>query len=97
MFQEPAMNTIRFSIVALFAALMLGACNSPKVTEQQVKGVVGLNQDQVEDKIGSPSSTTNAGDSIWWEYVNVDMGGGRTDGDCHVVFKNGLVTETKCQ
>ncbi|HKB59168.1 MAG TPA: hypothetical protein VKC56_03895 [Gallionellaceae bacterium] len=92
------MNTIRFSILALFAALMLGGCHSgPKLTAQQVKGVIGLNQDQVEDKIGSPSSTTNAGDSIWWEYVNVDMGGGRTDGDCHVVFKNGVATETKCQ
>lgn len=92
------MNTIRFSILAIFVALALGACKAgPRLTAQQVKGVVGLTQDQVENKIGSPSSTTNAGDSEWWEYVSIDMGGGRTDGDCHVVFKGGVATEAKCQ
>lgn len=92
------MNTIRFSILAIFAALMLGGCNSgPRLTAKQVKSVVGLTQDQVEDKIGSPASTTNAGDSIWWEYINIDMGGGRTDGDCHVVFKKGVATEANCR
>lgn len=91
------MNTIRFSVLALCAALMLGACSpAPKLTSQQVKSVVGLSQDQVEDKIGSPESTTNAGDSVWWEYINVDLGNGRTDGDCHVVFKKGVVVEVKC-
>jgi hypothetical protein len=91
------MNTIRISILALGAALLLGACSpGPKLKAEQVKGVVGLTQDQVEDKIGSPESTTNAGDSIWWEYINIDMGGGRTDGDCHVIFKKGVATEVKC-
>jgi hypothetical protein len=91
------MNTIRLPILALAAMLMLGACSpGPKLTQQQVKSVVGLGEDQVEKKIGSPNSTTNAGDSIWWEYINIDMGNGRTDGDCHVVFKKGVVTEVKC-
>ncbi len=91
------MNTIRFSILALGAVLMLGACSPrPKLTQQQVQGVVGLSQDQVEDKIGSPTSTTNAGDSVWWEYIGVDLGNGRTDGDCHVVFRKGVAAEVKC-
>ncbi len=91
------MNTFRFSMLALCATLMLGACAPrPKLTEQQIKGVSGLSMDQVEDKIGSPTSVTNAGNSVWWEYINVDLGNGRTDGDCHVVFKNGVVSEVKC-
>lgn len=91
------MKTIRFPILVLAALLMLGACSPrPKLTQEQVASVVGLSQDQVEDKIGSPESTTNAGDSIWWEYINIDMGNGRTDGDCHVVFKKGVVVEVKC-
>lgn len=91
------MKTIRLSLFALAAVLMLGACTPrPKLTQEQVKGVMGLSQDQVEDKIGSPASTTNAGDSIWWEYINIDMGNGATDGDCHVVFRKGVVVEVKC-
>lgn len=91
------MNTIRLSILALCAALLLGACTPrPKLTAQQVKSVVGMEQGQVEDKIGSPTSTTNAGDSIWWEYIGIDMGNGNTDGDCHVVFRNGVAVEVKC-
>ncbi len=91
------MNTPRILILAACAALLLGACTPrPKLTQQQVQGVVGLSQDQVEDKIGSPTSTTNAGDSIWWEYIGIDMGNGRTDGDCHVVFRKGVAVEVKC-
>lgn len=91
------MNTPRLILVSACTALMLAACNpGPRLTAQQVKGVVGLTQDQVEDKIGSPTSTTNAGDSIWWEYINIDMGNGNTGGDCHVVFRKGVVAEVKC-
>ncbi len=91
------MNTMRLLTVAACAALLLGACTPrPKLTEQQVKSVVGLTQDQVQDRIGSPESTTNAGDSIWWEYIGITRPNGTSDGACHVVFKKDVVTEVKC-
>lgn len=91
------MITRRIAILAVCALLSLSACGPQRhLTEQQVKSVVGLSMEQVENKLGQADSTTNAGDSIWWEYINVTMPTGFNDGACHVVFKDGVATEVRC-
>ena len=91
------MTTRRLLILAAFMLLSLTACGPKRhLTEKQVKAVLGLNMDQVEAKLGQADSTTNAGDSIWWEYINITMPTGFNDGDCHVVFKGGVAKEVRC-
>lgn len=91
------MNTVRLLSLAACAALMLGACaERPHPTAQQVKSVVGLGMDAVSSKLGRASSITDAGDSVWWEYIGIVMPNGSTDGDCHVVFRKGVAVEVRC-
>jgi hypothetical protein len=90
------MNTIRLLTLAA-AALMLGACTpKPPMTEKDVKSVVGLSMSDVDAKLGRASSITDAGDSVWWEYINITMPNGNTDGSCHVVFRKNVAVDVKC-
>jgi len=91
------MKTVRLLSLAACAALMLGACTErPHLTDKQVKSVVGLSMSEVDAKLGRASSITDAGNSVWWEYIGIAMPNGTTDGSCHVVFKNGVAVEVKC-
>ena len=91
------MKGIRLLLLAACAALMLGACTErPHLTVQQVKSVVGLSMSEVDDKLGRASSITDAGDSVWWEYIGIAMPNGTTDGSCHVVFRRGVAVDVKC-
>ena len=91
------MNTIRLLSLAACTALTLGACTpSQHRTVQDVKSVVGLSMSAVDAKLGRASSITDAGDSVWWEYIGIAMPNGTTDGSCHVVFRKGVVVDVKC-
>ncbi len=91
------MNTTRLLTLAAVAAIALAACTPrPKITTQQVQSVTGLGMADVEAKIGRATSVTNAGDSIWWEYINVTTPNGNDDGACHIVFRKGIAVEVKC-
>lgn len=91
------MNTPRLITLAAFTALALAAC-APKthLTSQQVQGVAGLSMDAVSAKLGRASSITDAGNSVWWEYIGVTLPNGNTEGSCHVVFKQGVAVEVRC-
>jgi hypothetical protein len=91
------MRTTRILILAACAALALGAC-TPKepLTRQQVKSMVGLSMGDVNAKLGRASSITNAGDSIWWEYIGIATTNGANDAACHIIFKDGVAKEVRC-
>jgi hypothetical protein len=92
-----SMITTRLLTLAAGAALLLGAC-APKshLTTEQVKSVVGLSMEAVSQKLGRASSITDAGNSVWWEYIEVAKPNGNTDGDCHIVFRQGVAVEVRC-
>lgn len=91
------MNTARLLTLSACAALMLGACApKPTMTDKDVKSVVGMSMSAVDAKLGRASSITDAGDSVWWEYINITMPNGNTDGSCHVVFRHNVAVEVKC-
>ncbi len=91
------MNTTRLLTLSACAALMLGACApKPTMTDKDVKSVVGMSMSAVDAKLGRASSITDAGDSVWWEYINITMPNGNTDGSCHVVFRHNVAVEVKC-
>jgi hypothetical protein len=91
------MNTIHRLTLTACAALALAACTpQPHLTTQQVQSVTGLSMGEVYTKLGRASSITNAGNSVWWEYVGITTANGNNDGACHVVFKNDVVSEIKC-
>ncbi len=91
------MTTTTRLLTLAACALLLGAC-TPKehLTAQQVKAVVGLNMEAVSHKLGRASSITDAGNSIWWEYIGVTLPNGNTEGSCHIVFKQGVAVEVRC-
>ncbi len=91
------MNTTRLLAFAACTALLLGACTPrPRMSTEDVKSVKGLSMAAVDAKLGRASSVTNAGDSMWWEYIGLTTPSGNTDGSCHIVFRNGVATEVKC-
>jgi hypothetical protein len=91
------MYKIRLLSLATCAALVLGACTErPHLTAQQVKSVVGLSMGVVDSQLGRASSITDAGDSVWWEYIGIAMPNGTTDGSCHIVFRKGVAVEVRC-
>ena len=91
------MNTARLFSLAACAALLLAACSQrPPMTPQDVKSVVGMSMSDVDAKLGRANSITDAGDSTWWEYINITMPNGNTDGSCHVVFRRNVAVEVKC-
>ncbi len=91
------MISTRLLTLAACAALLLGAC-APKqhLTVEQVKSVSGLGMEAVSARLGRASSITDAGNSVWWEYVGIAMPNGTTDGSCHIVFRGGIAVEVKC-
>ncbi len=90
------MNTTRLLTLAC-AALLLAACHSrPAMTTQDGKSVLGLSMGAVDARLGRASSVTNAGDSIWWEYIGITTPAGNTDGSCHIVFRNSVAVEVRC-
>ena len=91
------MNITRRLTLAACVALALGACTPrPHLTVQQVQSVTGLSMQDVNAKLGLASSITNAGDSVWWEYIEIATPDGNNDGDCHVIFKGGIAVNVKC-
>jgi hypothetical protein len=91
------MKSVYLLSLAVCAALVLGACTERQhLTDKQVKSVVGLSMSAVDDKLGRASSITDAGDSVWWEYIGITMPNGNTDGSCHIVFKKGVAVEVRC-
>lgn len=91
------MNITRRLILIAGVALALAACTSrPPLTVKQIESVKGLSMQEVQARLGMGDSVTNAGDSIWWEYINVATPDGNNDGDCHVVFKDEVATEVRC-
>lgn len=91
------MNTTRRLTLAACAALALAACApKPHLTTKQIETVKGLGMGEVQARLGMADSVTNAGNSIWWEYINVTTANGHNDGDCHVVFKNDVASEIRC-
>ncbi len=91
------MITTRLLTLASCAALLLGAC-TPKqhLTVEQVKSVSGLGMEAVSARLGRANSVTDAGNSVWWEYIGIAMPNGATDGSCHIVFRGGIAIEVKC-
>jgi len=84
-------------ILTAIAALALAACTpQPHLTMQQVKSVTGLSMEDVNAKLGRASSITDAGDSVWWEYIEIATPDGNNDGSCHVVFRKGIAVDVKC-
>ncbi|HEY5993963.1 MAG TPA: hypothetical protein VIU46_05095 [Gallionellaceae bacterium] len=91
------MSTTRLLTLSACAALVLGACTpKPHLTTEDVKNVVGLSMGAVDAKLGRASSITDAGDSVWWEYINIIKPNGNTDGSCHIVFRKNVAVEVKC-
>lgn len=79
------------------AALALSACApKPHLTMQQVQSVAGLGMGDVNAKLGRASSITDAGDSVWWEYIDIATANGNNDGSCHIVFRKGIAVNVKC-
>jgi hypothetical protein len=88
------MNAASRLILLACAALALAACTPrPKLTVKDIKGVAGMSMDQVQNKLGGPDVVTNAGDSVWWDYNDVQ---GNGTGTCQVVFKKDVVAKIRC-
>lgn len=88
------MTTSRRLLFTALAVLAIAACAPrPKLTEQDVKSVAGMTMDQVKSKLGGPYVVTNAGDSVWWDYNDIQ---GNASGTCQIVFVNGVANKIKC-
>ena len=79
----------------LLLALLLSACG-PQLNYKEVRGVVGLGEDDVRARLGTPSFLTDGGKSAWWTYDNVVGQDGKTQMSCHVIFKAGKVDKVEC-
>jgi hypothetical protein len=91
--EEDMTSTHRMLLTAC-AALALAACTPrPKLNVKDVKGVAGMSMDQVQARLGGPYVVTNAGDSVWWDYNDIQ---GNASGTCQVVFKNDVASEVRC-
>lgn len=91
------MSTARRLILTACAALALAACTPAQhLTTKQVESVAGLTMEAVNAKLGRASSITDAGDSVWWEYINIITPNGNSDGSCHITFRKGIAVAVKC-
>ena len=94
---EQSMNITRRFVLAACAALALAACTAKEyLTEKQVQSVIGLSMEAVNAKLGRASSITDAGGSVWWEYIDIATQNGNNDGACHITFKKGIAVAIKC-